>query len=197
MRSIQGFSLITSYEKRFEMDKRDLSRLMFMSLRHKPSDIGISLDHEGYCDLDSFLLGVRKRANLSGATIADIEAIVRTDNKQRYKIDNGQIKANYGHSCLRVTYPAVTPPEILIHGTSMANWQKIKSDGLRPMTRKYTHMSESVDFAILAGNRKIKDSSLVLIQVRTLEAHADGVIFYLADNGVWLADYVPAKYLFI
>jgi putative RNA 2'-phosphotransferase len=179
------------------MGKKGLSRLMFMSLRHKPSDIGISLDHEGYCDLESFILGVRKKPNLSDASIADIENIVRTDNKKRYKIEEGQIKANYGHSCLRVTYPIITPPEILIHGTSMANWQIIKSDGLRPMTRKYAHMSESVDFAILAGKRKIKDSSLVLIQVRTLEAHADGLIFYLADNGVWLADYIPAKYLFI
>ncbi|MDQ0047693.1 putative RNA 2'-phosphotransferase [Paenibacillus polymyxa] len=60
------------------------------------------------------------------------------------------------------------------------------------MGRKYVHLSESLEFAILAGKRRGK---LVILEVDTEKALANQVKFYKANHGVWLADLVQPQYL--
>lgn len=61
------------------------------------------------------------------------------------------------------------------------------------MGRKYVHLSESLEFATLAGERR---GELVILEVNGNTAFENGVKFYAANHGVWLADAVPAQYLF-
>ncbi len=67
--------------------------------------------------MDELLAGVNRTRPLD---MAGLEEIVRTDEKQRYSFnaDRTKIRANQGHSVLvDVELQAVTPPELLYHGT--------------------------------------------------------------------------------
>lgn len=55
------------------------------------------------------------------------------------------------------------------------------------MGRKYVHLSESLEFAILAGKRRGK---LVILEVDTEKALANQVKFYKANHGVWLTNLI-------
>ncbi len=60
------------------------------------------------------------------------------------------------------------------------------------MGRKCVHLSESLEFAILAGKRR---GELVILEVDTEKALANQVKFYKANHDVWLADLISPQYL--
>jgi len=63
---------------------------------------------------------------------------------------------------------------------------------LLKMQRQHVHLSADKETAEKVGSRRGKP---VLLVVNTAEAFKDGVQFYLSENGVWLTEHMPAKYL--
>lgn len=169
----------------------NLSKFMSKILRHSPEQFGLSLaPADGSCTLDELLSVLRKEARWSDLTTADIVQVVKNCEKQRYEITDDRIRARYGHSHDKVSYPAAVPPAALYHGTNAQAAPAILSEGLRPMKRQYVHLSEGLHFATLAGKRR---GELVILQIDTVQAISRGVVFYYAGNEVWLADEVPAS----
>ncbi|MGG4216335.1 RNA 2'-phosphotransferase [Paenibacillus sp. FSL L8-0638] len=172
--------------------EESLSKFMSKILRHTPEQFGLELDHEGYCDIQELIQGIRSENRWSDVSESDIKQVVSHCPKQRYEIVNGYIRANYGHSAGRLDYKEATPPTILYHGTNTKVIHNIFTEGIKPMGRKYVHLSEALEFAILAGKRR---GELVILEVDTEKALANQVKFYKANHGVWLADLVPSQYL--
>ena len=172
--------------------EESLSKFMSKILRHTPEQFGVELDHEGFCHINDLINGIKSEIRWSQISELDIVQVVENCPKQRYEIINGYIRANYGHSTDRLEYKESTPPPVLYHGTNTKVIDKILLEGIKPMGRKYVHLSEGVEFASLAGKRR---GELVILKVDTVEAVATNVKFYIANNGVWLADYVPPQYL--
>ncbi|OCT11087.1 RNA 2'-phosphotransferase [Paenibacillus pectinilyticus] len=172
--------------------EESLSKFMSKMLRHTPEQFGLVLDHEGFCHIQELLSAIRSEVRWSNIQVEDITQVVRNCSKQRYEIVNDYIRANYGHSVDRLTYQESKPPSILYHGTNTKVVDTILSAGIKPMGRKYVHLSESLEFATLAGKRR---GELVILEVDGEAAFANGVKFYVANHGVWLADLVPARYL--
>ena len=187
-----------------EQDKK-ISKLMSMMLRHSPEDFGLTLDPEdGSCGLDELLAAVRNRTGYADTTEEDIRGVVRRSDKQRFEIlepvdeaEKGvsaekapepRIRARYGHSFGRVTYPQGTPPTILYHGTGRQALPSIEEHGLLPMGREYVHLSAETSFAALAGRRKGK---LIMLRIDSASAMNEGIIFYDAGSEVWLAECIP------
>ena len=93
------------------------SRFLSLVLRHKPEAAGITLDSHGWAEVDALLAGMAPRHTL---TMAQLEEIVRTDDKQRYAFNDSKtkIRANQGHSVpVDVELTECEPPELLYHGT--------------------------------------------------------------------------------
>ncbi|MDN4086983.1 RNA 2'-phosphotransferase [Paenibacillus polymyxa] len=172
--------------------EESLSKFMSKILRHTPEQFGLELDHEGFCDVQDLIQGIRSENRWSEVSESDIEQVVSHCPKQRYEMVNGYIRANYGHSAGRLNYEEATPLTIFYHGTNTKVIHNIFTEGIKPMGRKYIHMSELLEFAILAGKRR---GELVILEVDTAKALANQVKFYKANHGVWLADFVPPQYL--
>ncbi|TBL80812.1 RNA 2'-phosphotransferase [Paenibacillus thalictri] len=173
-----------------ERQETSLSKLMSKMLRHSPEPFGLRLDaSDGSSTLEELLEALRKEARWSGLTIEDIERTVRHCEKQRYEITDSRIRARYGHSHGKISYPAANPPVTLYHGTNVKAAPRILTEGIRPMNRQYVHLSEGLHFAELAGRRR---GELVILAVDTAKAVQMGVVFYVAGNEVWLADEIPA-----
>ena len=173
------------------MNNKDLvrtSKKLALILRHKPESAGIKLDKNGWAQTSDIL----KALNVN---MCILETIVATDKKGRYAFDEHQkrIRAVQGHSIdVDLGLVPVSPPDVLYHGTSYKNLNVIMKDGIKKMARQYVHLSGDINTAVMVGSRHGK---AVVLQIDTKQMHADSCVFYCAENGVWLTDYVASKYI--
>ncbi|MFD0715388.1 RNA 2'-phosphotransferase [Paenibacillus sp. GCM10027626] len=175
--------------RRNEQADKKLSKWMSKILRHAPDKYGIVLAEDGSCSVEELLRVLLRADHWNHLTLADIERIVRESDKQRFEMKDGRIRARYGHSYSRVSYPAAVPPPVLYHGTNQTAAPAILESGIQSMGRQYVHLSAGLSFARLAGERR---GQLVILQVDTVKAASMGITFYYAGNEVWLADHIPA-----
>ncbi len=171
---------------------KETSKFISLILRHKPEEIGITLDEHGWANVDELIAGIAKTQPFD---MSMLEEIVRTDEKQRYSFneDKTLIRANQGHSVpVDVELEQTTPPEILYHGTGEKYSASIEKQGLIPKSRLYVHLSSDYDTAVKVGTRHGKP---VVYIVDAGEMQRNGYAFYLSVNGVWLTKNVPLQYL--
>lgn len=169
-----------------------LGRFLSLVLRHQPEAAGIRLDEHGWADVQQLLEGVSKTGRL--IDMDTLERIVRENSKQRYRFneDHTKIRANQGHSLdVDVELKRADPPQYLYHGTAERFLPAIRAQGLMKMSRQYVHLSQSFETALQVGRRHGRP---VVLTVDAAAMTRDGAVFYLAENGVWLCEHVPARY---
>ena len=168
------------------------SKYMSYVLRHKPEAGGLTLDENGWADVDQLVRAVDQKHPPCSREI--IEQIVAADSKQRYSFneDGTKIRANQGHS-IRVDLglEPTTPPDVLYHGTATRFMRSIKKEGLRKMRRSHVHLSASIDTAVAVGKRH---GVPIVLKIDALRMHTDGNQFFRSENGVWLTDHVDPQY---
>jgi putative RNA 2'-phosphotransferase len=163
-----------------------LSKKMSFALRHRPEQYNLVLDTEGWAELTEF-------ADKLETTVETIEEVVAQDSKQRFTVREGKIRAAQGHTIpVNIKFTSPTPPSILWHGTTVEAFETIRKTGLLPMKRQHVHLSATREQAVIVGSRH--KGKLVVLKVDTtaLRRHTK---LMMADNGVWLADFVPAECL--
>jgi len=166
---------------------------MSLVLRHKPEEIGLLLDDQGWANLDELIAKACAHGqHLDKETVA---RIVAGNDKKRFAIsaDGCRIRANQGHSIeIELGLPPVAPPPVLYHGTAERNLSSIRAAGLVPGARQHVHLSADAETAKRVGARHGK---AVVLMVDSDGMHRAGQNFYRAENGVWLTDAVPAEFL--
>ena len=174
-------------------NERRISKFLSLVLRHRPEKIGITLDEAGWTPVTDLLAKI----NYSGLTIdlETLKAVVKNNQKQRFSFDETMenIRANQGHSVkVNLGYQAKIPPNILYHGTTIRFRTSILSEGLKKMNRHHVHLSANTTTATSVG---IRHGKLMLLEVLAGDMQSDGFTFFESENGVWLTDHVPVKYL--
>lgn len=172
-----------------------LGKFISLILRHNPSVIGITLDKNGWADVDKLINGI----NMTGRKInfETLKRIVQTNDKKRYSFnsDMTKIRANQGHSInVDVELKECQPPEFLYHGTATRFTKSIFKEGLKKQTRQYVHLSIDIETAKKVG---IRHGFPKVIKILSGEMYKNGYKFYLSENNVWLTDNVPVKYITI
>lgn len=176
-----------------DKEKTRASKFMSLVLRHNPQKISISLDNNGWADTNLMLEGMHKNGHK--VTLEDLKEVVATNDKQRFKFndDFSKIRANQGHSvAVDVEMKEATPPDILYHGTATRFLSAIKTQGLISKNRLHVHLSSDKETAIKVGSRH---GEPVVLTINTTKMQADGFVFYLSENDVWLVDAVPPEYI--
>lgn len=173
---------------------KETSQYLSFILRHSPESIGLQLDSEGWTVIDDFLHLSAQHGKIIEKS--EIIYVVDTSDKKRFSIsDDGlKIRAVQGHSTqsVNITFPEKTPPDFLYHGTAMKFLESIQKNGLVSGTRHHVHLSENQQAAEEIGSRHGKP---VVLKINALQMYEQGYKFYLSENGVWLANLVPAKFI--
>ncbi len=174
-------------------DLKHLSKFLSLVLRHKPEEIGITMDANGWVNVDELI----EKCHSKGwqMTFETLDELVSTNDKQRFAFsdDYSFIRANQGHSVnVDLQLKPQDPLAFLYHGTVEKFVAAIRTHGLQKMQRQHVHLSKDVETAIKVGSRRGKP---VILKVRAGDMHADGYSFFLSENGVWLCDQVPSKYI--
>lgn len=176
-----------------EKQLKHISKFMSLVLRHQPDEIGLTLDANGW----AFTSELIDKMNKYGIKVNEeiISTVVATNEKKRFAFneDKTMIRASQGHSIeIDLALSPVEPPEFLFHGTAEKNIASILQNGIQKMNRQYVHLSKEKETAVNVGSRHGKP---VVLTIAAGQMHKDGCLFYLSANGVWLTDFVEAKYI--
>ena len=184
------------------MDNKELvgmSKFLSFVLRHRPDQIGLKLDKEGWADVNELIILANTYQQKKGLPLLDksiLDEIVAKNDKKRfaYSDDGWKIRASQGHSIFNVDLKLApkVPPQYLYHGTAGKFVDSIKKNGLSRMNRNHVHLSETNDIATKVGSRHGKPK---VLRIKAKEMANDGFDFFLSDNGVWLVDSVPLKHI--
>ncbi|HEY6160908.1 MAG TPA: RNA 2'-phosphotransferase [Bacteroidia bacterium] len=178
------------------MDKNKvikLSKLLSYVLRHKPAHLGIVLDEQGWTD--TALLLEKIKTEMNGVDLEMLKYVVANNDKKRFSFNDDltRIRANQGHSLgIDLALQPIAPPGILFHGTATRFISSIMKDGLNKQSRQHVHLSDNYDTAFNVATRHGVPK---ILKVQALKMHAEGHLFYLSDNKVWLTDHVPVKFI--
>ncbi len=178
------------------MDSRTLkhiSKTMSLALRHKPELFGISLDENGWTDSQILLKALQKRLKIS---FEEMETVVAENDKQRFAFNAEKtlIRANQGHSVeIDLDLKSKIPLSILFHGTIEANGKSIQEKGLLKGKRNHVHLSKDLETAEKVAKRH--GANLLILKVLSAEMQTAGFVFFQSENGVWLTDHVPSRFI--
>jgi len=169
-----------------------LSIYLSLVLRHKPEELEIILDENGWTYVPTLI----DKLNATGRVceLADLQQIVEEDEKGRYQFDDAfmYIRAVQGHSHDSVKgmqHELATPPAILYHGTPASNRESIDRKGISRQQRLYVHLTDDREQAWKSATRRKTDG--IVYAVDTAKMMRVGIVFYRAENGVWLTKRVP------
>jgi putative RNA 2'-phosphotransferase len=170
-----------------------VSKYLSKYLRHEPEHLGLTLAPGGWVEVDELLAACTR--DRFPVTRAELDEVVATSDKQRFSFDPSgtRIRANQGHSTtVDLQLEPAAPPDVLYHGTGEPAVPLIQAAGLKKMSRHHVHLSPDVPTAIKVGSRHGRP---VVFAVDAAGMARDGHTFYCSENGVWLVDSVPGRYL--
>jgi putative RNA 2'-phosphotransferase len=183
---------------KFLMNDRELSslsRIIAGALRHFPEKLGLMMDGKGWVDISSLIEAIgTSRSGFSWLRSHHIEALVTTDQRGRYQIDGGMIRATYGHT-IDITLDDLPPAEIddLFYPVTEEEAEIILEGGLRPTDRKKVHLSGNIEKAVEAG--RVRTEEPLILKIDGAKAKKDGIMIYHAGKDVYVTDSIDAKYL--
>lgn len=170
-----------------------ISKYLSKHLRHDPGGLELTLTPGGWVGVDDLLAACARRR--FGLSRAELEEVVARNSKQRFSFGAGGtlIRANQGHSVeVDLQLEPTPPPAVLYHGTSHQTAPVIARAGLDKMRRHHVHLSADTETARAVGARHGRP---IIFAVDAAAMAQAGHLFFRSDNGVWLTDSVPPKFL--
>lgn len=165
-----------------------VSKFLAYILRHHPEKAGLTLDEQGWVEVDAVMAAIHKE--FGEFSLDQLKSVVIDAEKIRYAFNEtgDKIRASQGHSKkIDLGLTPTVPPPFLYHGTKDSVLDAIMHEGLTPRSRQHVHLSADIVTAKLVAARRAGLSAILRIDTTLLGDHP----FYLSDNGVWLTDNVP------
>jgi len=172
-----------------------LGRIMAGVLRHFPERFELPMDEHGWVDVRSLVEAVRARRNqFHWLRPHHVKALVATDPKGRYQLEEERVRATYGHSLeVDLDLPTDNIPDTLYYPATEEEVPIILETGLKPSDRKHVHLSLAPENAISAGEHRTEKP--VVLKVDAKNAIKGGVLIKRAGKTVFITKEVPADYL--
>src|SRR5690349_8765971 len=97
-----------------EKQLKNISKFMSLVLRHKPEEIGLEMNEEGWVKVSELI----SKMNTKGIMVTSeiISTVVEINDKKRFAFneDKTLIRASQGHSIeVELNLPEAMPPDIL------------------------------------------------------------------------------------
>jgi putative RNA 2'-phosphotransferase len=166
-----------------------VSKYMSSLLRHSPQNL--KMDAEGFVSVDELLEKIRTRYPIDKIMILEI---ADKSDKKRFEVNGNKIRALYGHTIpVDIEFEEDTHVKLLYHGTTAEAASKILKEGLKPMKRKWVHLSPTVETAIEVGSRRTAHP--IVLEIDAKAAREDGMKLFRATDKVFLSGPVPRKYI--
>jgi len=170
--------------------RTQVSKYLSYLLRHNAEDL--TIDDRGFAAFEEVLAKVRRRFPSVDKSL--LIKIVDESERKRFEIVGNQIRALYGHTIsVQIDLKEDSAVLVLYHGTTPQAAQRILKDGLKPMGRRWVHLSSTKEIALEVGVRRTNNPTV--LEISAAEARKGGVKFYRSTDKVYVCEYVPAQYI--
>ncbi len=187
---------ICNKKGKFLMSDKELDRvgrIITGILRHFPERFGVTLDEHGFVSIDELVEAIKSRNRSFGWLKEEhVIALAETDDKGRYQMKDGMIRATYAHT-IDVDLsdlPDDDIPEVLYYPASEEEAPMLLERGITPMGQTYVHLSGTKEKAMEAGMVKNENPIILTIDAKKMAGE-----IYRAGREVYLAKKVPADCL--
>ena len=172
-----------------------LGRIMAGVLRHFPEKFGLEMDLNGWVNMSDFAVSVQnKNRRMHWIRPHHFQAITDVDEKGRYEVKGGMVRATYAHSVdIELDLPTDDIPDISFFPVQRGAEDEVLGMGLLPANRRHVHLSRTFEGAWEAGS--VHHDQPVIIEVDCIRAVADGYVFHRAGHRVILVEEVPPAYI--
>lgn len=144
--------------------------------------------------MEELLEVMQDQRNLTWVTQEDVDKLLAEQERKRFELVDGNIRATYGHSFRKpILYKSIEPPARLFIGLPRPAANDARVSGLGPTGRQYVHLSANSEEALKLGH--IHDPGAILVTVRADDAAANGIQFHEPAEGLFLVARIPAEYL--
>jgi putative RNA 2'-phosphotransferase len=145
-----------------------LGRIVSGALRHFTKDMGLEMDLQGWVDLGALSEAVRERYPWANDRVLD--ALFKSDVKQRYQVEGDRVRARYGHSVsVELDYPDNTQ-SVLYYGTSEEESDRILELGIKPQRQTYVHLSKTLESAVVVACVRTDSPVILLIDAAGMQS---------------------------
>jgi len=169
--------------------KVKVSKYMSYLLRHNPENLKI--DKHGFVNLDQLIEKIKERFQVDKNLVLEI---VEEGDRKRFEIVEDKIRALYGHTInVELELEEDKVVRVLYHGTTPNAASEILRVGLKPMRRKWVHLSPTIEIAREVSLRRTRKP--VILEINAEAARRNGVKFYKASDRVYLCRNLPPKYV--
>jgi len=178
-----------------DFEVRKLSSIMIGILRHFPQQFGVSLDKHGWADVEEIAKAISNKIDrFYWVRKRHLIAVALTDEKGRYEVREGKIRARYAHT-IDVDLSDLPKAEVetLYYPVTKEEVDIVLEQGIFPTDRKKVHLSSTMEKAMEAG--KVRDDSPIILKIDAKKAMEDGIDIRKATEDVYLADKIDAKYI--
>lgn len=180
-----------------ESEIEGVGRILAGMLRHFPENYGVRLNDHGWIKIYNIIPVIRaQRRNFWWLTPYHIEALVQTDPKKRYQInEKNEIRASYGHT-IPVNMddlPTDGVPDKLYYQTTEEELEFIAETGISPSDKTWVHLSLTPRQAYVSGLFHIDSPAVVEIDVNGLRE--SGTEVYQATDDVFLVGQIPPEFI--
>jgi len=172
-----------------------LSSVLIGILRHFPEQFNVRVDSHGWANIDEICDAIKHKLDrFYWVRKKHIVALALTDEKGRYQIQEGNIRATYAHTIeVDLSDLPEADTDVLYYPVTEEELDIILEQGLLPTDRSKVHLSGSKTKAMEAG--KIRVDNPVILQIDVKKAMEDGIAINKAGTDVYVVDRVDAKYL--
>ena len=169
--------------------KAKVSKYLSYLLRHNPENL--KMNKHGFVDLTELLEKLNERFQINRKSILEI---VEKSDRKRFEIVENKICALYGHTIpVKLKLEEDKTTKMFYHGTTPNAASEILRGGLKPMKRRWVHLSPTVEIATEVGLRRTKNP--VILEINAEAARKNGLRFYKATNKVYLCDTIQPEYI--
>ncbi|HDN95962.1 MAG TPA: RNA 2'-phosphotransferase [Thermoplasmatales archaeon] len=180
-----------------DKEVKKLSSILIGILRHFPQQFGIKLDSHGWGSIDEICEAIRSKIDrFYWLRKRHIVALALTDEKGRYQLNQGRIRATYAHTIeVDLSDLPKADVDVLYYPVTEEEVEIIMEQGILPTDRNKVHLSGSIEKAMEAG--KIRTENPVILKIDAKKAMEEGIDIRKAGKDVYIADEIDAKYISI
>jgi len=151
----------------------------------------MEMDRHGFVDVDELVGKLEERFPIDKKILFEI---TERSDRRRFEIIGNKIRALYGHTIpVELELEENRIVKVLYHGTTLGAAYKIMKEGLKPMKRRWVHLSPTREVAMEVGQRRT--NSPVILKIDVEAARNSGMRFYKATDKVYVCDAILPRYI--
>ena len=179
-------------KRKHQIKTKNLSRLLFYVLGHRPDEFGLVPDSEGFVPYKELLQAIHEEEGWRYVRRSHINEVLLGRDRSLFESEDERIRSAEQRWELDLHTPAQFLPKILFTAVRRRAHPVVMERGLRAVEDKYLVLTPVREMALRIGLRR--DQEPVLLEILAEAAKEKRALFF-SFGDLFLSPEIPAKFI--